>query len=322
MNPIDLPPDWTGWRSAAALMTLSLYVTQAADRNPQIQLIHWELEKYGPTFCEPAPGQLVSAAIAVLEQQVTQADLVDPREVGRFHASEVLRRRGREALDLALCASARAAALATATPAHTTWLHDLMIHARSRQSFDTADERHWLGDDEARDFADFEELRRFPAPDVFAGWMRRCVGLLDRPEDWSGAHALAFVAQAAHRADRATPPPMPERVQRFLASFAGAIGCEAPLHELLDQGLAMFERCEGIRFVLLRAVEDQLMHLWALEPKVRSVIVDIVNTLASESVTATRRAIITATMGVLATSPKADPRPRACVPWPPVPGRH
>src|SRR5690242_12090130 len=180
MNPIDLPANWTGWRSAAALMTLSVYVTQTADRASQIQLIHWELEKYGPTFCEPPPGELVRDAIAVLEQQMTQADLVDPREVGRFHASEVLRRRGREALDLALCACARVAALATATPAHTTWLHDLMIHARSSHSFDTADERHWLGDDEARDIADFEELRPFPDLDTFAGWLRRCVGLLDR----------------------------------------------------------------------------------------------------------------------------------------------
>jgi len=58
------------------------------------------------------------------------------------------------------------------------------------------------------------------------------------------------------------------------------------------------------------------MLVTGLSLDVRNMIVQIVSYLASEELTATRRAVISATMGVLATSPRALARPRECVVWP------
>lgn len=68
--------------------------------------------------------------------------------------------------------------------------------------------------------------------------------------------------------------------------------------------------------MILRALEDQLMTFTRDSMPSRELILQIVNTLAAEHVTPTRRAIVTATMAVLGTSPNAMQRERQCPAWP------
>jgi hypothetical protein len=308
----ELPSTWTAWRSAVVLMLYSSWLSKSTRRDLELERIWWELEKYGPTFCEaPAPA-IVQDATAF----IGRVDVADLLAAASMHGSEILRRRGREALDLTVAACARVAALGTYTPTHTMLLHHVVTHSRGVAALGDADGTRQMGVDEAGDFADFGELPMRPDEAQLREWLAACVAVAARPPDWTAAHALAFLVYAAAHADRSTSVVLPERVTRALAGFATGVGCTAEASELLERARSLYDQTNGVRFVMLRAVEDQAMLWVSFEPRVRATIVDIVNHVAADGLTALRRAIITATMGVLATSPKALVRPRACVAWP------
>jgi hypothetical protein len=310
----EFPSTWTAWRSAATLMLISVGLSKSTRLVVQLERIHWELEKYGPTFREaPAPA-IVQDAIAFIDRD--RADVADLLAAASMHGTEILRRRGREALDLTVAACARVAALGTYTPTHTMLLHHVVTRARGVSALGDADGTREMGVDEAGDFADFGELPVRPDETQLREWLAACVAISTRPPDWTAAHALAFLVYAAAHADRSTSVVLPERVTRVLAGFATSVGCTATPIELLECARSLYDQTNGVRFVILRAVEDQAMLWVSFEPKIRATIVDIVNHVAADGLTALRRAIITATMGVLATSPKALVRPRACVAWP------
>ncbi|HEY1811492.1 MAG TPA: hypothetical protein VGG74_04000 [Kofleriaceae bacterium] len=309
----ELPSTWTAWRSAAVLMFINAWLSKSTRRDVQLERMWWELEKYGPTFCEPPAPVIVDDATAF----IARVGIDDPLAVASMHGTEILRRRGREALDLTVAACARLAALGTYTPTHTTLLHQVVTRSRGVSALGDADGPREMGFDEAGDFADFGELPVRPDETRLRGWLDACIAIAARPPDWTAAHALAFLVYAAAHADRSTSVVVPEKVTRALADFATAVGCTSEPSELLERARSLYDQTKGVRFVVLRAVEDQAMLWVSSEPKLRAAIVGIVNYVAVDGgLTALRRAIITATMGVLATSPKALVRPRACVEWP------
>ncbi|HEY1548906.1 MAG TPA: hypothetical protein VGG28_13860, partial [Kofleriaceae bacterium] len=128
---------------------------------------------------------------------------------------------------------------------------------------------------------------------------------------WTPVHAMAFLISAAHFTDRA-PTPMPANAAGLIESFAKIYSVNASPDELLAHGEQLYRRCNNHRFVVLRVVEDQVMRFASLELEVRTTVLQMVNSFAADLVTPWRRAIITATMAVLATSPKAMVRPRHC----------
>jgi hypothetical protein len=161
-----------------------------------------------------------------------------------------------------------------------------------------------LGADEATDFGDFGELPVRPDAPELLRWLDRCVAVRHRPTDWTAAHALAVILLAAAQGNAFS-----DKVVGSLDKLARAVQCDVPATVLLDRGRAVLERAGRVRFVVLRAVEDQLMELVELPAPVRQTIVKIVDHVA-QPVTAFRRAIVTASMTVLATSPRAVDRPR------------
>src|SRR5262245_48130010 len=122
MRSIALPESWSAWRSAAALMCFSSYLSGGKQLSRQLPLIYWELEKYGPSFCEPPAKQVVDEAMTFLQKQLEQTDALMPENLGRFHGSVILQHRGREALNMSLAGCARVAAFEATTPAHDTMI--------------------------------------------------------------------------------------------------------------------------------------------------------------------------------------------------------
>lgn len=308
------PASWTAGRSAAALMSFTGYLGGAALSERQLGLARFELEKYALACHEPAPEVVIADALQFSATQVTGDDWHDPSAFGRAHGGEILRRRNRELLHAALSACARIAALGSGlTPKLEAWLHDIAIHAPGHCSVDDGPVRWQLGDDDIRELKETKRLP--PLPDLAeTSWrLRSCVALLSRPPGWSVGHALAFVLLAAHVVDRPSVPPPTPLMTRILAD--PAFGPATP-RELLLAAWELLERCCGRRFVILRALEDQLMTFASGSMASRAFILELVNTLAVEELTVTRRAIVTATMAVLATSPKAMQRERRCPAWP------
>jgi len=318
MKDVSLPDAWTGWCSAAVLMTFS--GRRAGIRLSKIQqrLICWELEKYGPCYCEPSADSVIRDALRFFAQQRTPDGDGESRELVRFHASLLLARRGREALNLTLAACARVRAYGPRgeDPALQLLLHDACIHSVGQAMFRQKELNRHLGADEAQDYADFGVLQPLPDAAESEACLRAAVEILKRPPGWTSAHALAFLVYAGHVTDRQAPGPLPELANDILDRLAPQLGHSGNADELLPPARALYDRCENRRFVVLRAIEDQLMHFVYLKPDERKLILNIVNAVASAQLTAYRRAIVTATMTVLATSNRALQRERCCPDWP------
>lgn len=295
-------------------MSFTGYLCGGALSERQLGLARFELEKYALACHEPVPEVVIADALQFSATQVTGEDWHDPSTFGRAHGGEILRRRSRELLHVALSACARIAALGSGlTPKIEAWLHDIAINAPGHCSVDDGPSRWQLGDDDIRELKETQRLP--PLPDLAeTSWrLRSCAALLSRPMGWSAGHALAFVLLAAHVVDRPSPPPPSSLMSKMLAD--PALGPATPA-ELLSAAWSMLEHCCGRRFVILRALEDQLMTFAAGSMASRTMILQVVNMLAAEELTVTRRAIVTATMAVLATSPKAMQRERRCPAWP------
>jgi hypothetical protein len=297
-----LPVEWSAGRSSAALIGFAGTFTGDQLSKLQLDLARWELEKYGPAYHEPF-------AEIVIEDGVTQLAKLAPSEGRRFaamHGSEILRRRGREALDLTIAACARVAGLGPRpSPYLDGMLFDISTYALAEVSLGDVH----MGMDEMRDFEMDQKLPVRPTLEQLAANTRLSMQLLDLPPAWTPVHALAFLIAAAHYADRA-PGPIPERAHKLVESFSRVYSVTAP--DLLTQGEQLYRACNDQRFVVMRVVEDQAMRFAWLELEPRTMVLQIVNSFASDELTPWRRAIITATMAVLATSPKAMVRPRHC----------
>ena len=297
-------------------MCFSSYLSGGHELQRQLGLMYWELEKLGPCYCEPPAPEIVDEAMALLQQQLEPRDALTPEALARFHGSEVLRRRGREALNSALASCARVAALEASTPAH-----DAMAFAAARHSIgnisigDSDGDRH-LGVDEAEEFTQSGRMPPIPTLDGLRAELAACVSILPQAGGWSPAHAVAFLCHAAHVVEHATTELVPAVGWNALDTVRGVFGVDSSVDALLADAANLLARCGGSRFVLIRALEDQLMHI-ANEPlDFRQLVLKLVNAFAAEGLTPLRRQIVTTTMAVLATSPKALQRTRACPDWP------
>jgi hypothetical protein len=279
----------------------------------QLDVIRWELEKYGPAYNEPPAGKVVDEAMAELQQHAQG----EPFALAIQHGSEVLRRRGREALWLAIAGCARVTAFGSPTIPHVGLLHAIAVRSRSEASMnDDAGTEHFLGMDEVRDM-EIGGLTPLPTLDELARHLATCIAILPRPPEWSAAHALGFLLHAAHVCDRSDGAAFPETGKKFLAQVASIYSVSATPDELLARGAQLFAQTGGQRFVVLRAVEDQLMHFTTSPLDFRDLVMKVINFVVAEApLTAFRRAIVTAAMAVLATSPKALQRDRECPAWP------
>jgi hypothetical protein len=280
----------------------------------QLDLIRWELEKYGPAFNEPPAGQVVDEAMRLFQQHAQD----EPFALAVHHGSEILRRRGREALTLAVVGCARVAAFVDPTVPHVGLLHAIVTRSRAEVSMnDPAGAEHFLGMDEVRDMELDMRVPTHPSLDELARDLVACIAILPRPPDWSAAHGLGFVLHAAHVCDRADNAAFPDKIKGFLGQAASVQSVSATADELLARGAQLFAQTGGHRFVVLRAVEDQLMQLSTHPLEFRELLVKVINYVVAEApMTPLRRAIVTAAMAVLATSPKALQRDRECPPWP------
>jgi hypothetical protein len=303
-----LPAEWSSGRSMAALIGFAGTFTGDRLTPLQLDLARWELEKYGPAYHEPF------AEIAI-EAGITQLASLTPSEGRQFavlHGSEILRRRGREAVDLAISACARVAALGPRPNQYLdAMLFDVSAYARGEVSMGEPGREINMGNDELQDFTLDHKLPIRPTPPELAAQTQLSMQLLDLPPTWTPAHAIAFLITAAHFTDRA-PVPLPERATKLVESFANVYNVSASPGELLAHGDQLYRRCNNLRFVVMRVVEDQVMRFASLELDVRTMVLQVVNSFAADLVTPWRRAIVTATMAVLATSPKAMVRPRHC----------
>jgi hypothetical protein len=288
---LSLPDNWSAGRSSAALIALASRYTSPSLSELQLDLMRWELEKFGPAFHEPFADVAIGEAL-----QLTQGER-DVRTAAIAHGSEIL--------DGALCAAARVAVFGTPNPALDALVFDVSRYAYGKVAMDGGNGDVQLGDDEVRDMELDFKLPKRPNAAELAHQLRVVVSLVDRPAGWTPAHALGFLLYTGHVVDRATPGPVPEIASKMLASFAQAANCPAPPIELLRAGEMLYTRCEANRFVVMRVVEDQLMHFVSFQDDLRQLILRFVNEFASAELTPWRRAVITATMAVLATSPKA-----------------
>jgi hypothetical protein len=299
-----LPPEWSAGRSTAALIGFAGTFTSDRLSTLQLDLTRWELEKYGPSFHEPFAEIVIEAGIGQLANLTPN----EGRQFAVVHGSEILRRRGREALDLALAACARVAALGPRpSPYLDSMLFDISTYARGEVSLGDIH----MGSDELRDFEMSQVLPMRPTSEQLATNTRLSLELLDLPPTWSPAHSIAFLIAAAHFTDRA-PQPLPERAPKLVESFAKMYGVTASATDLLAQGEQLYRACNNQRFVVMRILEDQVMRFAWLDLDVRTIVLQLVNSFAADDLTAWRRAVITATMAVLATSPKALVRARHC----------
>jgi hypothetical protein len=318
MKDILLPDTWTGWRSAAAMMILSGHASGLPLSPAQKRLICWELEKYGPCYCEPPPDELVTDALRLAAEQLSLDKQPDVCAYGRCHASLVLARRGREALNLTLAACARVNNYGPRRDDEATYhfLYDAWINAIGQTTLHVDGQDHHLGPDEAQDYAEFGVLQPLPSFSQATACLRAATAILPLQPGWTRAHGFAFLVHAGHVADRPEPGPLTASAQDIIEKLAPTLGHTGPIEDLLTGAQALFERCEDRRFVILRAVEDQLMHFVSLGLEERRLILRIVNSFASNDLTALRRAIVSSTMAVLATSERAQQRDRLCPAWP------
>src|SRR5262245_14657509 len=129
---MSLPPTWTAWRSAALLMCQSSQLTSPSEATlrQQLELVRWELEKYGPAYNEPPAPQVIDEAMAVLEQH-RQAE---PFALAVQHGGEILRRRGREALSLSVAGCARVTAFQDPVIPHLGLLHAIVTRSQAEAS--------------------------------------------------------------------------------------------------------------------------------------------------------------------------------------------
>lgn len=319
MRTVVLPGAWTAWRSAAALMCFSSHLAGGRQLARQLPLIYWELEKYGPCFGEPPATQVVNDAMTFLRKQVEQIDTLMPENIARFHGSLILQRCGREALNASLAGCARVAALEATTQAHDLMLYDAAVSSLGQVSISQGGVDYHLGPDEARELAESGQLPEPPTRDNVRADLAACVSLLSRPRGWTPVHAIAFVLHAAYVADREVTELMPQSARLFVTRARDLFGIDEnlPVESIIEQAAHMQQRCGRSRFVLVRALEDQLMHVARAPLELREIVVQLVNSLATEGTqTRLRRHIITTTMDVLATSPNATQRPRDCPAWP------
>jgi hypothetical protein len=289
-----------------ALIGFAGTFTSACLSDQQLGLARWELEKYGLAFHEPFAEQALAEGLANMQG-------LAPADGPRFavaHGCEILRRRGRGILELAIAASARVAALGARTNPHLdTILFDVSSRSYGQVSFDDVH----MGSDEIADFEMDHQLPVRANAAELAAQTRLACQLLAVPTTWTPAHALAFLIVAAHFSDR-SPCPLPENATAIVTSFARIYSVD-PV-EALAKGEQLYRECYGQRFVVMRVVDDQLMAFARLPLDLRKTIVQIVNQFAAGDLTPWRRAIVTAAMAVLATSPKALDRERHCPEWP------
>jgi hypothetical protein len=318
MKDIPLPDTWTGWRSAAALMILTGHASGLPLSPAQKRLIFWELEKYGPCYCELPAEELAADALRLVAEQLSSDTEPDPCAYGRFHASVVLARRGREALNLTLAACARVNNVGPRADDEAThrFLYDAWINAIGQATLHVDGQDHHLGADEAQDYADFGVLQPLPTFSQAVACLRATTAILPLQPGWTRADGFAFLIHASHVADRPEPRPLPPSAREIIERLAPMFGHTGTIDDLLARARALYQRCEDHRFVILRVVEDQLMHFVSLSLDERKLILRIVNSFASDDLTALRRAIVTSTMAVLATSERAQQRARFCSAWP------
>lgn len=287
--------EWTAGSSVAALVRLVATARSAFLSPAQIGLLQWELEKFGPRYDEPPANVVIRDGLRGLRAVA----VLGIREVALLHGQEIMRLRGREALDRALVTAARVAARESTVADEVA---ELLYEVSSR-----AIEPVLASDAIA-------QLLPHPTAEEFLCQLRLAVAIVARPYGWTPAHALGFLLYAAHSVDGALWSPLGELARRML-SAAGFVYAETSAEVVLAYGEALYERCEGYRFVLFRAVEDQLMHFARSNSEVRNVVVSAVREAAGEA-TPDRRAIITAATAILGTHPRARYRERHCPDWP------
>ena len=133
-----------------------------------------------------------------------------------------------------------------------------------------------------------------------------CVAILPRPSGWSAVHAIAFLLHAAHVVDRQVGDPLPEKGRLMLMQVRKVFDLDEDesLDTIVAQAAQLLQRCGRSRFVLVRALEDQLMHLVQTPLDFRELVVQLVNHFAADgTLSPLRRNIITTTMAVLGDEP-------------------
>jgi hypothetical protein len=148
MKTSALPETWTAGRSSAVLMMLSSALAGGKTSKERIQHTQWELEKYGPAFHEPPSNILIEDGARFWRLQADTVDESDPRALGRFHGSEILRRRGRQALDATTAACARIAACGEAPGKVISMLEDVVRHSTGVMSLVEAGCEYHVGRDD------------------------------------------------------------------------------------------------------------------------------------------------------------------------------
>jgi hypothetical protein len=283
----------------------------------QLPLIYWELEKYGPGFGEPPATQVVDEAMQLLRRQLEQIDSLMPEHLARFHGSVILQRKGREALNASLAACARVASVEATTQAHEEMLYDAAVSSLGQVSISQRGVDYHLGPDEARELAESGQLPEPPSRDRVRADLAACVSMLARPRGWTPLHAIAFVLHAAHMADRQVAGMLTPSARLFVTQARKVFGVDdsIEIESIVTEAAQLLQRCGRSRFVFVRALEDQLMHLAHAPLEFRALVVQLVNSLAGDG-TLLRRHIVSTTMGVLATSPNATQRRRDCPAWP------
>lgn len=311
MRAVSLPASWSAGRSMAALMAFSGYVAGA---KPQIRLMQWELEKYGPAFHEPPSAVVIEEAMRFSELQFEPADQTDPRAMGRFHGSEIVSRRSRELLDLTASACMRIATHGSTPERAERMLEDVLRNALGAVGLVIDGHEYWFGrQDDPEEYAVADARPPIPSAED----LRRSTELLTRPAGWTEAHALSFLLHAAHLAGRDDEAPLPDLAYAEIRATAETIECPEPIEDIIARGESLFLRCAGRRFVWFRAIEDQLMHFVTGSRDLRVWLMRLVNSVvAAGPITPLRRGIVTVTMAVLAAGATPLDRPRQCPAWP------
>jgi len=287
--------EWTAGSSTAAFVRLLATYRSAFLSPAQTGLLQWELEKFGPRYDEPPPDVLIRNGVLGLRSVA----VLGIREVALLHGREIARLRGREALDRALMAAARVAADNRAiTDDVAALLFDVSKRAvEPSLSCDTIDKK-----------------ASHPTEAEFLHQLELAANLVTRPFGWTRAHALGFLLHVAHTVDRETVEPLCD-IARLTLAAAGLVFANTHVDVLLAHGEALYERCEGHRWVLFRAVEDQLMHFVRSTKDVRTAVVDVLRASVGTT-TADQRALVTTASAMLGTHPRARYRERQCPEWP------
>ncbi len=313
MRPIPFPADWTAFTSAAALMRLSGVLTNHWTALQQ-RHAQWELEKYGPCYCElPAPA-LIERARAYLSAQLERVEPEELHRVALVHGSRLLKGRGREALNHAVSSMARVARLGGVRELSgvAALAHTVLRHSEGQMSVDGPHGRVHFGHDEVQLYgADALIQRRPPSVADTARRVRRTVELLELVDGWTHGHSCAFLLKSCASVDLPRPQPLPDGLWPAVRAYAP----RDVTRETIERDATRFLdtlRAEDDRWLFIRAFEDELAALMADDIDNLRTLLHVMNKLVKDGgVTPYRRDLLTRAMAIFALGEAADRRPRA-----------